>query len=138
MRALISKLLWWISSLKCPYRDLVLKIGTLLWHFRREKTLYGILVEKNSKVWCFLIKILQISHFVAKISTYALQEWNFGAFWPNLRLENIVKISRYIASNEISLKYRVYRKKQYRSWVHPSPEGSHRPKICHLTRAGYC
>ena len=28
-----------------------------------------------------------------------------------------MKISRYIASNEISLKYRVYRKKQYRSWV---------------------
>ena len=70
-----------------------------------------ILVEKNLEVWCFLIKIPQVGHFVAKISTYALQEWNFGAFWPNLDLENIVKISRYIASNEISLKYRVYRKK---------------------------
>ena len=28
-----------------------------------------------------------------------------------------MKISRYIASNEISLKYRVYRKNQYRSGV---------------------
>ena len=78
-------------------------------------------MEKNPKVWCFLIKIPQVGHFVAKISTYALQEWNFGAFWPNLHLENIVKISRYIASNEISLKYRVYRKNQYRSGVFVSP-----------------
>ena len=49
--------------------------------------------------------------------TYALQKWNFGVFWANLHLKNIVKISRYIASNEISLKYRVYRKNQYRSGV---------------------
>ena len=33
------------------------------------------------------------------MSTYALREWNFGAFRPNLHLENIVKISRYVASN---------------------------------------
>ena len=33
------------------------------------------------------------------MSTYALREWNFGAFRPNLHLENIVNIRRYIASN---------------------------------------
>ena len=53
------------KSLKGPYRYLVPRIGTPLWHFSGEKTL---------KVWCFHIEIPQIGHFVAKISTYALQE----------------------------------------------------------------
>ena len=64
-------------------------------HFCHKNTKYGIFVAKNINI--------------------SAPRTNFGGnyayFWPIWRPENIVKISRYIASYWNIVKYRLYRKK---------------------------
>ena len=99
------------KSLKGPYRDLVPKIGTLF------LTGHGILWRKALKYGIFL----NTSRKQAILWRKCRHTRSGNEIWEHLGPIYTWKISRkyrdILHQIEISLKYRVYRKKQYRSGV---------------------